>query len=143
MCEKSYNCHVWTQEKIAKAYDVTQAMVSNRIKLHELPDGIKDFITQNLITERQLVDILPLSLELYFSPWLTTDQVRLKCAEGINQHKGKKSDEERLEDQGDLPTSKNHKSEKGSKLKTYPHDTSQFFTENSDNCRKKFPICLF
>ena len=63
MCEKSYNYHVWTQEEIAKAYDVTQAMVSNRIKLHELPDRIKDFITQNLISERQLVDILPLSLE--------------------------------------------------------------------------------
>ena len=100
---------------------------------------IKDFINQNLASVRHLIDILPLSLELYFSPWLTTDQVRLKCAEGINQHKGKKTDEERLEDQSDLPTSKNHKSEKGSKLKTYPHDTSQFFTENSDNCRKKFP----
>ena len=73
----------WTQEKIATAYDVTQAMVSNRIKLHELPDRIKDFITQNLVSERQLVDILPLSLELYFSPWLTTDQVRMKCAEDL------------------------------------------------------------
>lgn len=72
-----------TQEEIAKAYDVTQAMVSNRIKLHELPDKIKDFITQNLISERQLVDILPLSLELYFSPWLTTEQIRMKCAEDL------------------------------------------------------------
>ena len=73
----------WRQEEIGKAYDVTQAMVSNRIKLHEFPDRIKDFITQNLISERQLVDILPLSLELYFSPWLTIDQIRMKCAEDL------------------------------------------------------------
>ena len=97
---------------------MTQAMVSNRIKLHELPDRIKDFITQNLINERQLVDILPLSLELYFSLWLTTDQIRMKCAEGINQHKGKESDEERLGAHFEHLTSKDHKSVKGSKPKT-------------------------
>ena len=58
-------------------------MVSYRINLHELPEGVKNFVTQNLITERQLVDILPLSLELHFSEWLTTDQVRMKCAEDL------------------------------------------------------------
>jgi hypothetical protein len=30
-----------------------------------------------------LIQILPLSTGLYFQPWLTTDQVRLKCAEEI------------------------------------------------------------
>jgi hypothetical protein len=96
VCEKSCNYHVWTQEEIAKAYDVERTIVSYRINLHTLPEGVKNFVTQNLITERQLVDILPLSLELHFSPWLTTDQIRMKCAEGINQHKGNKTDEERL-----------------------------------------------
>ena len=80
MCEKSYNYHVWTQEKIATAYDITRQMVGFRINLHELPDEVKKYATQNLISERQLVDILPLQLELHFSPWLTTDQVRMKCA---------------------------------------------------------------
>ena len=75
--------HIWTQEKIATAYDVPRAMVSYRINLHELPERVKDFVNQNLITERQLVDILPLSLELHFSEWLTTDQVRMKCAEDL------------------------------------------------------------
>jgi len=75
--------HVWTQEKIATAYDITRQMVGFRINLHELPEGVKNFVTQNLITERQLVDILPLSLELHFSEWLTTDQVRMKCAEDL------------------------------------------------------------
>ena len=58
-------------------------MVSFRINLHKLPDKVKEFTTQGLVTERQLVDILPLQLELYFSPWLTTDQVRMKCAEDL------------------------------------------------------------
>ena len=73
----------WTQEKIAKAYDVSQQMVSQRINLHELPDEVKKLTTQNLITETQLREILPLQLELYFSPWLTTDQVRLLCARDV------------------------------------------------------------
>ena len=37
--------------------------------------------------------------------------------EGINQHKGKKSDDERLEGQNVLLTSKDNKSKKGSKPK--------------------------
>jgi hypothetical protein len=111
---------------------VTQAMVSNRIKLHELPDRIKDFTTQNLVSERQLIDILPLSLEWYFQSWLTTDQVRMKCAEGINQHKGKKTDEERLGGKDYHSTSKDHKSEKGSKPKTDPHDAIKGFFKNSE-----------
>jgi hypothetical protein len=125
--------HVWIQDEIAKAYDVTQAMVSNRIKLHEFPDRIKEFINQNLITETQLIQILPLSINLYFSPWLTTDQVRMKCAESINQHTEKKSDEKRLKPQSEVLTSfhsfrlgtqsgnqppQDHKSKKGSKPKT-------------------------
>ena len=75
--------HVWTQEEIAKAYDVGQTIVGYRINLHGLPDEVKGFTTQNLISERQLIDILPLSLEWYFQPWLTTDQIRMKCAEDL------------------------------------------------------------
>lgn len=70
----------WTQEKIAKAYDVDRVTVSYRINLHNFPEEVKKFVTQGLVSERQLVEILPLSLELHFSPWLTTDQVRLLCA---------------------------------------------------------------
>ncbi len=73
----------WTQEKIAMAYDVPRAMVSYRINLHELPDEVKDFVSKNLITEAQLTEILPLSVDLHFQSWLTTDQVRLKCAEDL------------------------------------------------------------
>ena len=70
----------WTQEKIAMAYDITRQMVGFRINLHELPDKVKDFTNQNLITETQLIQILPLQIDLHFQPWLTTDQIRLKCA---------------------------------------------------------------
>ncbi len=133
----------WTQEEIGKAYEVDRTMVTRRIGLHELPEEIKKYVTQNLINERQLVDILPLCLEShfpdkvkvfvsqdliteaqlteilplsvdlhfpdkvkefisqkliteaqlteilpllvnsYFSPWLTTDQIRMKCAEDL------------------------------------------------------------
>ena len=70
-----------TQEKIAKAYDVTQQMVSFRINLHKLPDKVKEFTTQGLVTERQLVDILPLQLELYFSQLTLRRDKFLKMAE--------------------------------------------------------------
>ena len=70
----------WTQEKIARAYDVRQQMVSFRINLHTLPDEVKSFTNQNMITETQLIQILPLQINLYFQPWLTTDQIRLLCA---------------------------------------------------------------
>ena len=78
-------CHLnkdlgWTQEKIAKAYDVPRAMVSYRINLHELPDEIKGYVSRDLITEAQLTELLPLSVDLHFHPWLTTDDVRQKCA---------------------------------------------------------------
>ena len=73
----------WTQDEISKAYDVPRAMVSYRINLHELPDKVKDFVSRNLITEAQLTEILPLSVDLHFHPWLTTDQIRMKCAEDL------------------------------------------------------------
>ena len=50
--------------------------------MHDLPDNVKDFITQNLINERQLIDILPLQIDLHFSPWLTTDLDEI--AEAVN-----------------------------------------------------------
>ena len=53
--------------------------------MHDLPDNVKDFITQNLINERQLIDILPLQIDLHFSPWLTTDLDEI--AEAVNMTK--------------------------------------------------------
>lgn len=50
------------------------------VNLHTLPEEVKSFTNQNLITETQLIQILPLQIDLHFQPWLTTDQVRLLCA---------------------------------------------------------------
>lgn len=70
----------WTQDKIAKVYDVTRAMVSFRINLHELPNEIKKYVNQGLLTETQTIELLRLSINLHFSEWLTTDEIRLRCA---------------------------------------------------------------
>lgn len=70
----------WTQERIAEAVGVKQAMVSYRLKLHEMPDKIKDFITQESLEETHLREIMQLSLELYFSDWLTISQAHEELA---------------------------------------------------------------
>jgi len=46
-----------------------------------LPDEIKKFITQGHLSEFHLRQILGLSLKLYFSPWLTTEQAQIELAE--------------------------------------------------------------
>lgn len=71
----------WTQEKIAKVKGVSQKTVSLRLKLHRLPEKIKRFIHQGLLSEAHLTRISELYLEVYFAPWLTTEQVMLELAE--------------------------------------------------------------
>lgn len=57
----------WTQKGIAEVKNVTQAMVSYRLRLNrKLPGTIKDFITQGELAETHCREILKLSLELYF-----------------------------------------------------------------------------
>lgn len=73
----------WTQEEIAYAYDITRQMVGFRINLHELPNEVKKYANQNLITETQLIQILPLQIDLHFQEWLTTDQIRMKCSKEL------------------------------------------------------------
>jgi hypothetical protein len=36
-----------------------------------------------LLTKAQATEILPLQIDSHFRPWLTTDDVRLKCAEDM------------------------------------------------------------
>jgi len=64
----------WTQEKIAAVKGISQPLVSFRQGLHEFPDSIKQFITQDLLTEGHLREITQLLPGLYFSPWLTSEQ---------------------------------------------------------------------
>lgn len=71
----------WTQEKIAEVKGVSQSLVSVRLKLHCLPEKIKEFITQGLLSEAHLRRISDLLLESYFSPWLTSEQAMLELAE--------------------------------------------------------------
>lgn len=72
----------WTQERIAEAVGVTRVMVSYRLSLNGLPEKIKDYVTQKQISETHLREIMDLSLELHFSPWLTTETAQLElCKE--------------------------------------------------------------
>lgn len=76
----------WTQEKIAEAHGIKQAMVSYRLGLYKLPDSIKKFITQRKLTERHLREIIQLSPGLYFSEWLATEQAQFElCKEAVKR----------------------------------------------------------
>ena len=71
----------WTQEKIAEVKSVSQKTVSLRLKLHRLPERVKDFIPQGLLTEAHLARIAEVYLEEYFTPWLTPDEAIVELAE--------------------------------------------------------------
>jgi ParB/RepB/Spo0J family partition protein len=71
----------WTQERIAKAKGITQAMVSLRLRLHALPDTINQFINQGLLKEAHLIEISQIQIDLYFLPWLTDEQAWQELAE--------------------------------------------------------------
>lgn len=76
----------WTQQKIAEIYGVTRAMVSYRMNMHDLPEDVKDLVNQKLITETQAIELLPLSIDLHFSEWLTTDEIRSRCAQELTKN---------------------------------------------------------
>lgn len=84
----------WTQEKIARAKEVNQARVSERLKFYTLSERVKGFIQQGFMTEGHLRGITSIFTAEYFSPWLTTEQAWEELAElvvmGIRKD-GKKS----------------------------------------------------
>jgi hypothetical protein len=51
---------------------VTQQMVAIRLKLNSLPDKVKRFTSQGLLTESHLFEIGQLQVDLY--SWLTSEQ---------------------------------------------------------------------
>lgn len=70
----------WTQERIARAKGVGRVIVSYRLNLNKLPDEIKNLVSQGLVKETHLTEILSLSVDLHFSPWLTASQAQLELA---------------------------------------------------------------
>lgn len=53
-----------------------------RLKLHDkTPNKIKEFIRQDKLSEGHLEQISTLYVDVYFSPWLTTEQLWLSLAE--------------------------------------------------------------
>ena len=55
----------WTQERIAQVKRVTQQMVSLRLKLHNMSEGIKRHTSQGDLTEGHLTEISKLQVDLY------------------------------------------------------------------------------
>lgn len=79
----------WSQDRIAKAKDISQTLVSIRLKFNELPDNIKDFISQGVITEEHLREISKILVTNNFSVWLTSEQAQIELAEKvISKHRG-------------------------------------------------------
>lgn len=81
----------WTQERIAKAKGVSQALVAMRLRLHSLSERVKSFIRQKQIDEGHLIEITQGISHLIpaFSPWLTTEQAWEELAEKAVRDKGK------------------------------------------------------
>ena len=73
----------WTQEKIAEVKEVNRTIVGARIRLNRLPDKIKKYVTQNILTETHLRKILPMRMGTHFSPWLTTENLMVEMVEKI------------------------------------------------------------
>ena len=86
----------WTQERIAKAKGVKQAIVSKRIGLHKLPEAIKTFIHQDKLGEAHLIEMSALFIDEYFSAWLTTDQARLEIVQEAAKRKMTTKDTRKL-----------------------------------------------
>lgn len=70
----------WTQERIAKAKGVKQSLVSERSNWNRYPEAIKKFIYQDVIQEAHLRQISAISIDRYFSSWLTTERAQLELA---------------------------------------------------------------
>ncbi len=74
----------WTQQKIAEAVGVSRVMVSYRLSLNNMPNEIKNYVTQDMLSETHLREIIDLSLELHLSPWLTTEAAQYElCQQAI------------------------------------------------------------
>lgn len=77
----------WTQEKIAGAKGVSQKTVSLRLKLHQLPNTIKSFIRQGILTERHFEEITKLYAGEYLHPWITPEVAWAELAEWAAKNK--------------------------------------------------------
>jgi len=49
-------------------------MVSLRLKLHNMPETVKNYTNQGDLTEAHLIQISKLQIDLYLSLWLSTQQ---------------------------------------------------------------------
>jgi len=87
LAEKAVNDRLkslgWIQQRIAKAKNVSQQLVSERIRLHSMPTNAKRFTTDRKITEENLREIARLQLSSKLSPWLTTQQVWQELAQDL------------------------------------------------------------
>lgn len=80
----------WTQERIAKAKGLkTHTLVSERLRLHTASDKVKSFVTDKLLTEENLREIVTLSLSDNLSSWLTVSQCWDELAEKAVYDRGK------------------------------------------------------
>jgi site-specific DNA-methyltransferase (adenine-specific) len=77
----------WTQDRIAKAKGLkSHKLVSVRIKLHNLPDKIKAFVTQDKLNEKHLREISTLGPGSQLSDWLTAKNIQFElCQESVKR----------------------------------------------------------
>jgi len=61
----------WTQQRIAKAKGVSQGLVSERLRLHDMTDKVKGFITEGKVSEENLREIIQLLLSDNLHPWIS------------------------------------------------------------------------
>lgn len=77
----------WTQQQIADAKGLKDhTWVSRRQKFHGLPEGIKDYVRQDLLSEGHLTEISSVCVDAHFSPWLTTQQAWEELAQWAIGH---------------------------------------------------------
>ncbi len=79
----------WTQKKIAEVKQVGKNIVSSRVKFYQLPDKIKEYSRQGLLTEAHLDEITSIPVNGNFEIWLTPEQITSELAEKIKHDTGK------------------------------------------------------
>lgn len=68
-------------------------MVTKCLKYHDqLPESIRDYVRQHLLTEDHLEKITSLFVAEHFSPWLTTEQTWEELANWVVQGRLKDGD---------------------------------------------------
>ena len=70
----------WQRKKIAEVMDVSQKTVSIRLRLHSLPDVLKEFLPQGKLTEAHLKEISEFYPGVKFHSWITDEQAHLELA---------------------------------------------------------------